>query len=374
MRVLLDGYYGMGNAGDDAFCIISAAMAKTAWPGVRAGVLARPGLMPRLTDSLEPVLPARPRLRGQHRIQNILFAARSSHVAHIGGSTFFQRSRHAADQALLADLGLTRLHAVGVSIGPFARTEEATHIRDFLARFETISVRDLTSMEALSDLGLESRAVQAFDVAVLISEVPGLNVNYAEDRPGDGPILGLSVCGFEKLLSAGPPEDEQLRNEQLIALLRKVAHSVNPIFRLIVFNGHATWGDRPLVNWFASQLGDFARVEVVDYTGDLGETLSALRGCDALLGMRLHSAIFSYALGIPFGMVAYHQKCSDFARYVGLPEDLLLPRVDINSDSADVVTRLLTDPQSLRATFPLTDALRAARSAYEQLPWHVNTG
>lgn len=363
-HVLLDGYYGMGNAGDDAFCVVAANRL-----GVRSSVavLGRPLLMPRGSAGLEPVLRNEPRYGGEQRLQSFLSAMRAGDIVHVGGSTMQSVNTHMRDQMVAARIGGTRLHAVAVSVGPFS-TEEQRGIARFLDRFDTISVRDGASFDRIEALGL--RAIRAFDVAVLLPDLlSGFGPGAEESAT---PVLGVSVCGYERFGRAGQPADESRRNLQLLTIVRRIAKETGASVRLIVLNRHPVWGDRPTCEWFRDRLDSIRQVEVVDYGGDLAETLTSISGCSLLIGMRLHSVIFAYALQRPFAIVAYHPKCADFAAEVDLPAHLTLPRTDIDPGVAGILMGAMSDTIGNSAALPIAVAKQRAELAFEALPWLGN--
>lgn len=365
-NIALDGYFGMGNAGDDAFCAVTAAIAAKHRKGVEVGVLAPAERLPMHASNLKALLPHSPRFRGHTRLASARAVSRATDVLHIGGSTLSRVNSHLADQARLRRLGFARLHAAAVGVGPFRSEGNAAAIKSLLEGFETVSVRDQASMDRLAEVGFRGTVNRVADVAVLVPEL----FDLPSPSPADGrPTLGVSVCGFEKLFGVGDPEDEDRRNDALVEIVRSVVTETNARVRMIVFNRNPRWGDDQLCAEFARRLADTAEVEVVSYTGDIVATFEAIGGCDALLGMRLHSAIFAYAIGVPFGIVSYHRKCSDFARDVGLADDLILPGTGIDRGRSRHIVSML-EPGYLSPVIEPSAMRLEAWKAYEGLPWH----
>ena len=87
----------------------------------------------------------------------------------------------------------------------------------------------------------------------------------------------------------------------------------------------------------AARLDATGPVEVHTHRGDVVSTLEAIRGCTAVIGVRLHSCILAYSVGVPFVLVDYHSKCGDFLETIGAPH----ARADTTLDNLDAVAHAL---------------------------------
>ena len=326
-RLVAEGYYGMRNAGDDAFCLVTAALAPERWGVEKLAFVAPASRLPELPRPARCVLPDPPRFRGHARLAALGAKLRAHHVAHVGGSVMNTLTGRQRDENRLARLGLLTLHAVGVSAGPFASAEQGARTAAYLSRFTTLHLRDTASRERLEQVAPGLRPRVGFDVAVLLPELDfcRATVQAARSRdPSEFPVIGVSVCR-DATLRGAPSESQRRRERSVVAVLRELATRQPVRYRFIVFNSHPAWGDDSLTRRTADALGEGAEVEVVPYTGDVRSTLGAVAGCDALLGTRLHSAIFAYACQVPFAVIAYRPKGADFAYEAGLPERFLFP-------------------------------------------------
>lgn len=54
--------------------------------------------------------------------------------------------------------------------------------------------------------------------------------------------------------------------------------------------------------------------------------------CNAFIGMRLHSQIYSTMIGLPLIVLDYHQKCSNFAKDINIPKSQIFSLQDINEE------------------------------------------
>jgi polysaccharide pyruvyl transferase WcaK-like protein len=368
-EIVFDGYYGRRNTGDDAFCVVAADVAHRRWGYQRVAFVGPHSDLPALPVPARGLFPDPPRFRGHGRFAPVPAMLRSRRVVHVGGSTLTHRLTRQRDEARLARAGLVELHAVGVSIGPFANREDGREVAATLRRFASVSVRDTASLERAAEIGLAGRVTSGFDVAVLLPRV--LATPDRSDRPPDDtrpPVLGVSVCPDESLRGGDAARDRR-RQASVRDLVAAVAERTGATVRILVFNDHPRWGDSDVSWQLAAALDGVSTVEQVHRSRDVRHLLDAVASCDAVVGTRLHSAIFAYACGVPFALVAYQRKCDDFAAEVGLPDPLVFPAHGPDPADVDTVAALLDSPGAdLRARLTVDEARDRADAAFPDLP------
>jgi polysaccharide pyruvyl transferase WcaK-like protein len=94
----------------------------------------------------------------------------------------------------------------------------------------------------------------------------------------------------------------------------------------------------------------------------------SLAACDAVLCVRMHAGITAYLNNVPFALVEYHEKCTDFLDDIGQPSSL---RITANAADPDKVVALIE--RLLRrdghpTLSPETYALEAAAN-FTAAPW-----
>lgn len=181
-EIVLLGYYGRGNFGDDVLMVVTHELAREMLPGARVAL--RIG-----TDATYPE-----RLLGSG-IERLPFGTRERHrlVLHGGGGTFFDFQPHGllhrgANAMLLAsgaktfvrlEAALRRLNGrprlsartrlgLGLGIGTFSRgSPRLREALSVLADFDALWVRDEESAINLSRLGVTPHVVRGSDLAFL---------------------------------------------------------------------------------------------------------------------------------------------------------------------------------------------------------------
>lgn len=337
---VLEGYFGMRNAGDDAFCVVATSVLSERLGFARLAIVAAHEDLPILPALARGILPRPPRTRGHTRAATVAGKLRHRLVLHTGGSTLQRMNQRRCDEALLQRTGSISCHGLSVSVGPFRNTDDERSIREFLKRFHSISLRDAGSFERTDAMSLDVPLCRSFDLAVL---APGRLRSVTRCSQRSRPRLGVALRLFESV-EGGSIEVEHRRILRTIGLLKAVAELVDYEPVLLAFNGHPSKGDVGLANLIADELKAVVPCTVESYEGDVASMLAAVASCDAVLAMRLHAGVFAYATGVPFAMIDYHPKCVEFGESVGLPPDLVF--AGDGSDLADQAARmakLLTD-------------------------------
>ena len=337
--VLVTGYYGFGNTGDEA--ILSALVA-----GLRAR---NPAVRIRATSG-DPGL-----TRQQHGIDAVAWrdplslseAVRASDLVVIGGGGLFQdyagfeagtllTPRHGgvvfyAGPAVLAAAARkpVALHALG--IGPLF-SEDARRLVGTVARAAVrASVRDEGSRALLETLGVPPGSVS-------VSADPAFLLNAERIRPEDvligmgiephAPIVGVALRPWAR--GVDPAAWEAAVARALDGLLEKTGGTL-----LFVPFERSPWSeddDFAIAARVRRRLARSDRTAVLSGLLAPEDTASLLGGCDVVLAMRLHAAVFALGAAVPPVGVAYDPKVEALLSEAGLAE-LVEPIVSLSAES-----------------------------------------
>lgn len=314
-RVLLSGYYGRQNTGDDALLAAATWGARRMF-GADAQLAATAPVIPRFPGSamVRPTSPPQ-RFRGEMRARRLWEAARAQSFLFGGGSVF-----HTADQLdnmsrLLALSGRGPHLAAGVSLGPFRSSGDERACARLLRKLRFVGLRDRESTRIAEALAPEVESRLTFDLAPLLTEL----------APADGPSatragIGVALCGDDG--GWGDVEGDLRRRDRMEALLRHIGSAEKWVF--IDFNGNTLRGDQHTHADLAARaraLGLAARH--VRYDDRPLEVLRVIGGLRVILAMRLHAAVFGYLASTPTLVLSYHPKCVGWAREVGIGPELV---------------------------------------------------
>lgn len=323
-RITILGYYGQKNTGDDALAVtvlrgIGQHMAQAHFY-IHADPLVVPsGFRVSFAPSGWAV-----KIRGLRRLSLIFRSMYWADIVVLGGGSVIHDllgpSHLMAKVRFFKHLKVLgkKLAAVGLGIGPLRTPQGKAAARDLLKLFDFVAVRDKRSLEEARSISAPVTKV-AFDPAVLLEKagLPEWRDDPYLTKDPHRPIFGISVCDFHRFLGHGESADRK-RFQKLVRALQNVKWGETEVW-LFEFNGHPLYGDMPLLRNLQVALKNRIHCKIVPYSPNPLIMLRRLKQCRAVLAMRLHAAVYSFASGVPFVVLSYHPKCSAFAQMVGLP-------------------------------------------------------
>lgn len=315
-RVLVHGWYGAGNVGDELLLRMLRSWCEEA--GAQVAVLSVNPEYTRTAHGLEAVdandFPAVARLMSQ------------SDLFVLGGGGLFQThyaftlptlysygmgdvASYARPALMARQMGVPALMwAQGV--GPLDGDQARSVVRDVYANALRASVRDEASLELLREIGVSGPISVAPDP---VWALPVSRSVPADGNPGKQ-RLGLVVRPWE--IDAGWEEH----------FLESIREAVDPAAYTLVWipfqvgEENASASDAPLMRSLASRLEGYEHAFVE--LSDSAQAVSALGGCTRLLCMRLHAQILAFKLGVPALCVEYDPKMSHTSELLGVHEAL----------------------------------------------------
>ena len=283
MRLLLSGYYGFGNLGDEA---ILAGLARALTDrGHEVTVL-----------SSDPVATAQQHgVAAAHRTRGVIGAVLRSDALISGGGGLLQDATSTRSLTYyLATIRLARLlgkrvAVYGQSLGPL--TEEGKRrVARALAGVPAFW-RDEQSRDLARELGLDDHATA--DAALLL----------APDEPGgpdrSGPVLLVPRAGH-------PPY-----NEALVQLAKSLAGEGVPLAAVALHSGH---DDAEVAALVRAAPG----IEVMQARTP-AELLERLPSTSYVVSARLHGCVLAAAAGVGFAALSYDPKVEGFAALLDAP-------------------------------------------------------
>ncbi|NLG83410.1 MAG: polysaccharide pyruvyl transferase CsaB [Firmicutes bacterium] len=308
---MISGYYGAGNAGDEAILAAMLAALRAEIPGAEMVVLSRDPVRTMAEHGVKAV----PRDLGRHFFDLVKLFRRADLLLS-GGGGLLQDSYpprflpasvlYYLAVCLLAKLCGCRVMLYAQGLGPLRRPFARLLLRTILPWMDLIAVRDEVSRDLLHELGIMRRVHLTAD-PVLAWRPDSLPNPVRSVLPAEKPYLAVSLRPW--------PEEERWR----------------PVVAGVVERAFRTWGMVPVFLPFARG-GDFlvcARVRACMAEGlpaiilpELGpaELYAAVAGAGMVLGMRLHSLIFAALDRVPAVGLAYDPKVTAFLSSLGLAE------------------------------------------------------
>lgn len=315
-RILLAGYFGFDNAGDEALFESEVENFRRLEPDVQLSALvADPSTALRL--QVEPV----PR----KDFRAVWKALRQSELFVLGGGGLFQDVTGPGSVfyygGLLAMAGLAGCPSVFFcqGYGPVNRPLQKVFARQFLRLPALVTVRDEESKTELVELGLAAESVHlAADPALLLSPLEPESMRAILDEEGLMKELGRCELPHGQLSSAGPLVALTVRPwpglslEELAAALARFREETNARYLLLPFQPERDLEpSQRLVELLSGEACLLERpLSPRALTG-------ILASCDMVIGMRLHSLILATVGNPPLYGLSYDPKVERFCRRAG---------------------------------------------------------
>lgn len=311
-RVAISGYFGFGNAGDEAVLYATLRGLREFYPQVEPLVLsANPGQTAAAYGvEAAPRWPPRELGRALRRADFLLQ----------GGGSLLQDATSLS--SLLYYLGVLRLAAwlgkpaavYAQGIGPLRRDISRRLVRRVLNRVDLIMVRDAASAALLEEIGVTRPAEVHADPALLLTpaeaNLPAGQTTLLVNGiyPHRGPVCGFAVRPWDKW-------------EDLAADLVEVMVSLKQQgWQLVLLNLQPAT-DRAAASNLTRRLGFAVPLVTV---ASVPEWLGIMANLHLLVGMRLHALILAAVMGVPLVGLAYDPKVTAFLDAVaqpGVPEE-----------------------------------------------------
>ena len=283
-KVLLCGYYGMGNLGDELLARASIALFESC--GVARGEMAMLSGCPEESQEFHGI-----QAFDRWSPKSIFSAARQSDTFLLGGGGLFQDSTSLRTPLYYwlavktARLAGCKVWAAGQSIGPLRRKISRALARNAFSSCRSVMVRDGHSRDFLG-----GRALLSEDLVLALP-------SSRSEKGGSRFLLNLRAWD-------GRLEYEAARAFSTLALPEGTS----------VVGVAMDRGDARLMEKMDSD-GQLRLDELV--CPSLGQVPEVFRGGASALGMRLHFGVLCMKSAIPCALIPYDPKVSAFARRWG---------------------------------------------------------
>lgn len=284
-RLLLFGYYGEGNLGDD---LLLESLVENFHSKFYLGILTK------RNDNLEKAFNVKIFNKFSFEIlKSILW----SDIVIGGGGGIFQDKTSLRSFyyyffiVFLSLLFNKRVFLLGQSFSPLKYKINEIFLAKILNRCKSIYVRDSFSKKYLEKIGVKSHKIKlSTDLSFLI-DFPSYENNNSN-------ILGINLRSWN---------DFKFEEKEIETFINNIAESFEKIYFFSFQQKDYQFYER-LPSTFKS------KVSVV--TSKDPSFWKDFSSCRLFIGMRLHSCIISMSLGIPFIAIAYDEKVKAFCEEI----------------------------------------------------------
>ncbi|MFH5187587.1 polysaccharide pyruvyl transferase CsaB [Paenibacillus sp. TAB 01] len=302
-RIVISGYYGFDNSGDEA--VLLSILLALEEQGRMNGVRLEPVVL-----SVDPDKTKRTYgVEAVHRMKlgRVISAIRGADGLISGGGSLLQDATSAKTiPYYLAILKIaqwfgkpTFIYSQG--IGPVQRRLFFGWIRSVFNRSRFISVRDQESKQLLQRMNVSK------EVTVVPDPVMGLPLGssleqQASAKLNDKPVIGVSVRYWN-------PDHSEL--QAIAEALTLVLNQTEAVVRFLPFHLPS---DHQASEEVRSMMGAAYRdrITIADNVAHPQHMLGEVGRCDLLIGMRLHSLIYAASQEVPMLGISYDPKIDQF--------------------------------------------------------------
>ncbi|MCF2938361.1 polysaccharide pyruvyl transferase CsaB [Paenibacillus alkaliterrae] len=354
-RIVISGYYGFRNSGDEA--VLRSILLALDEQGKAQGVQVQPIVL-----SADPAWTSR--MYGVESVRrmhpgDLWNALRRSDGLISGGGSLLQDATSAktipyyTGVMKLAQLLGKPTFAYSQGIGPVNRRWMDPLIRGVMKRSAYVSVRDAESAALLARIGVPSDRIEVVPDPVMGLPLPAgaaAAASVSALRADEPPLVGVSLRRWR---SDGA--DLARAAEALVALSKRM-----PVrLRFLPFHTPSDRGaSEQVLERLSGRLGVGSSAELAAPGDDPQQMLLEVSRCDALFGMRLHALIYAAGQMVPMLGLSYDPKIDQFLHRLGIQAIGTTDRLDAEA-FADAASALLVNRAGWQAEHkPAIDLLK----------------
>ncbi|MBQ7793178.1 MAG: polysaccharide pyruvyl transferase CsaB [Clostridia bacterium] len=299
--VVISGYYGFRNNGDDALLLSIINDLKSKKPDIDIVVLSK---NPRETERIYKV-------RAVHRenVASVIKELLGTKMLISGGGTLMQDGT--STKSLLYYLWIIRAAAMfgkkvmlyANGIGPLNSERNRTRTKKVLNRVNLITLRDEASREELEKIGVTVPHIE-------VTADPAFRLEF-DEKASDGNFDGDKDY---MLVSVRPWKENSC--DFCEALTAACDYAYEKYDLETVFLPMHTKTDEEITEKIRTAMRAKSQVLKTDY--NINRLLSIFSGMKLCIGMRLHTLIYSAVTCVPLVGIVYDPKVSGFLDYIGI--------------------------------------------------------
>ncbi|HAS73652.1 MAG TPA: polysaccharide pyruvyl transferase CsaB [Clostridiales bacterium UBA8960] len=325
-RVVISGFYGFNNIGDEAILETLISKLRSLDSNVFITVLSNNPEETRVKYGVDAVK--------RHDVFKVMGAIRKTDLLLSGGGSLLQDDTSARSihyYLAIIKMGLMmrkKVFLISNGIGPLNREHNKKQVAKVLNKVKFTTVRDFNSKKLLEEIGVDVSKIAVSADLVIDMEM----------QPLDSGSRILTKLGI----------DRTKRKCIGIAIRQKDFRNQNNRDALVRFVNHLSKDYTVLFIPF--YFDDDAKIEMdirhnvdgnvhfISERYDADEVMSVIQHLDILIGSRLHSLIFSLVAEVPFIGISYDPKIENFMEMIDMYPVCSMKQFDIEALKEAVVT------------------------------------
>ncbi|WP_313341280.1 polysaccharide pyruvyl transferase CsaB [Sedimentibacter sp.] len=317
-KILLAGYYGFGNLGDEAILEMTLKQILEITDRKNIVVLSGNKEITSKKYNIDTI--------DRYNVLSIIHKLRNADALVFGGGSLLQdiTSKRSIYYYLflirLAKLMSNKIIMLSQGIGPLINKNSKNAVKNTLKLVDYITVRDKHSMELLEEMGLDRNKV-------FLSIDPVINLRAGENfvnKTGGRKKVCFSLRNWK---------NTDVSNKISKIAKKLIENNIDCYFIPFYYNE-----DLELIDQVENHLGEKA----VYYKERLttNEAFDIIKSMDVLVGVRLHSLIFAASANVPFVAVSYDHKVDHFVNSVNMKVSSSIDNIDENLLYDEIIEKI----------------------------------
>ncbi|KAA8750765.1 polysaccharide pyruvyl transferase CsaB [Priestia megaterium] len=323
------GYYGYGNAGDEALLTVIVNHLRTYNPNSEVTVISNDPINTMENNPVKAV-----KLKKKiNKVMQFFSLMRKNDVIILGGGGIIQDSNNNIGTLVymlilvtIAKLLNKKVIFYGISAGPINYKLSQKIVKLIINKADITVVRDIKSKELLKELGAQTNIKVTAD---LVFALPLLAQNMTKNN-----YVAISAMPYYKIV-----KNDALKDQEIVeAFLNLTNYIIEKYDYDIKFVSMQDSVDGALGVEVQKQSLFKERIEIIDSVSAF-EKYKVISESELTIGMRLHSLIFAAKSRVPFIGISYHPKVESFIESMDMDKN----SVDINEITSPTLISLIDE-------------------------------
>ncbi|WP_137792013.1 polysaccharide pyruvyl transferase CsaB [Bacillus sp. E(2018)] len=301
MKVVLSGYYGFNNIGDEAILLSIISALKEQKPDIEIVVLSNDPEFTKRTYGVDAI--------NRWQIKEVLAVLKTSDGLISGGGSLLQDKTgmksipYYTGIMMLARMAGKPFFIYAQGMGPIDKTVSQILTKMMLKKAGKITLRDTGSIQLLKEIGLRN------DMELVPDPVLGFHLKEAKSewyvqQGFTKPVLTVSVREW--------PTTKDFKSKVAEALDDFILKGNEVVF-IPMHDKHDDDTSREILGKMKQ------KAWIAPYDASIEEKVSIIGLSDMLLAMRLHALIFAGIMNTPFIALSYDPKIDAFSEQANQP-------------------------------------------------------
>jgi len=360
-NILLRGYYGFGNAGDDA--LLQTILKSIESFDRNITIISKNPLPLNLMKKNKNVELNNINLVKAMFINDVVIYGGGSQLQDFGTFKNFLTLLRSLILNWIMKLRNKKVVYLGISIGPISSLRGKYLVKKIMKSCDLVIVRDQESFDFLMNIS-EDLSKYMLSPDLVLSFERDRKLAYIKEE-NIQKTLGINLMPHYSEIKKDEKVEKIFMNN-IVALIKENPEIKIKFFQFqnkSIMNDERTY--EKLKKHIAVQ-NIKVKVEFIKYK-NIENLVSEMRNCNFFIGMRLHSAVLCDVLKIPHIMLSYHPKGIGYAQYLGYKESMVV-NCDSENQYSTKLQKLIDKPED----FLVNESVIASRTVIKSSFYKVN--